>query len=82
MLPLEFQRNSSGSYLSYGPGQEVKMTFQQMLTKGLKDSWRLRDERDIRKYRLLEYIEQSYQNASNKKEFERCLWKDVAMLVA
>ena len=63
------------------PGKEDKMTFQDMLTKGLKDSWRLRNDRDIRKYQLLEYIQWSYHNASNKQEFARCLWKDVAELV-
>ena len=57
------------------------MSFQQMLDKGLKDSWRLRNDRDIRKYQLLEYIEWSYHNASNKQEFARCLWRDVAELV-
>ena len=63
------------------PRKEDKMTFQQMLTKGLKDSWQLRNPRDVRKYQLLEYIEWSYHNASNKQEFARCLWRDVAELV-
>ena len=63
------------------PRKEGNMSFQQMLDKGLKDSWRLRNDRDIRKYQILEYIEWSYHNASNKQEFARCLWRDVAELV-
>jgi len=63
------------------PGKEDIMTFSQMLEKGLKDSWQLRNDYDNRKYQILEYIQWSYHNASDKHEFARCLWSDVATLV-
>ena len=63
------------------PGKEDIMTFPQMLEKGLKDSWQLRSPADIRKYQILEYIQWSYNNATDKREFAKYLWKDVARLV-
>lgn len=58
------------------------MTFQEMLDKGLNKFKSFRDHVEAATYVQLEYIDWSYKHASDKDEFERCLWRDVAALVA
>ena len=74
--------NHSVTSRMFYPRKGGQMSFQEMLDKGLAKYKTFKDHVEIATYMQLEYIDWSYKNSDNKPEFERCLWRDVAALVA